>query len=171
MKMHVQVQRAAKALHQGDRTALPRAPCKPGFADQESADRAVHDPQCLTHRGRIAGEQEAQRKGNTQHPLTHRHRGQHLIDQQRRTLHHAPGAATGTEAAALAAEGDQFLGAAFGTAHPQEPVFQSATLQIFFKFPPYKLRQSAPLRHDLRKKIRVVVIDDPVEQRLLGPVA
>jgi hypothetical protein len=52
---------------------------------------------CDHHETRFAGEQEEQCKGNTQYPLTHRHRGQHLIDQQSCTLHHAPGAATGTE--------------------------------------------------------------------------
>jgi CRP-like cAMP-binding protein len=52
---------------------LHRVPCEPGFVDQKSTDRAVHDPQRLARRGRIAGEQEAQRKRNAQYPLTHRY--------------------------------------------------------------------------------------------------
>jgi len=140
MEMHVQVQRSAEALNQGDRSALPRGPCEPGFADQKSTDRAIQDPQRLAHRGCIAGEQKAQRKRNAQYPLTHRRRRQHLIDQQRSTLYHPAGAATGTEPTAFAAEGNQPFCMTVGTAHPQEPMFQSAALQIFLKFTPHELR-------------------------------
>lgn len=59
MEMHVQVQRTAKALNQGDRAALPRGPCEIGLVDQKSTDGAVYDPQRLAHCGRIADEQEA----------------------------------------------------------------------------------------------------------------
>ena len=60
--------------------------------------------------------------GQRQHPLAQRPRGQHLIDQQRRSLGHAPRTARGAEPAALAAERDQLLGVALLTAYAQKPV-------------------------------------------------
>ena len=47
-----------------------------------------------------AGEQEAQRIRDAQHPLAHRLLGKDLVDQQRGALGHAPDAAAGTEATA-----------------------------------------------------------------------
>jgi len=92
MKVHIEVQCAAEALDQRDRTALRLTLSEPGLANPKSADRAVHDPQRLAHRCRIAGKQKASCKGYPQHPLTHRRLRQPLIDQKRGTLHHASGA-------------------------------------------------------------------------------
>jgi hypothetical protein len=95
--------------------------------------------------------------------LTHRHRRQSLIDQQRGTLRHSSGAATPTEAAPLAAEGHQLLGMATGTAHPQEPMFQSAALQVILKFPPQEPRKGPSFGLEAREEIGVAVVDDLTE--------
>jgi len=71
---------------------------------------AVNDAEHPTHDRWTTGKQETQRIREAQHPLAHRLCGKHLIDQQRRTLSHAPGTATGTKAPTLAAERQKVLG-------------------------------------------------------------
>lgn len=48
-------------------------------------------------RGRVRGEQKAQPPGHREHPLAHRHLGQHVVDHVRGGLRHAPAAAGGAE--------------------------------------------------------------------------
>jgi hypothetical protein len=67
-------------------------------------------------RGRVRRQQEPQRVRQRQHPLAQRPLGQHLIDQQRRSLGHAPSTARGAEPASLATERDELLGVALVTA-------------------------------------------------------
>jgi len=49
----------------------------------------------------------------------------YLVDQQGRTLSHAPRPATGTKTAAFATEGNKMLGMAVIALHAQEAMFQS----------------------------------------------
>lgn len=55
---------------------------------------------------------------------------QHLIDQMRRTVHHVPGTAGGTESTPFATERYQFFVMAGFAAYPQEAVFQTAALEV-----------------------------------------
>jgi hypothetical protein len=64
-----------------------------------------------------------------EHPLTHGHIGEHVIEQVRGSLRHPAAAATGTHRAALARKGDQSVEAAVVAAKPREPAGESATLQ------------------------------------------
>lgn len=68
---------------------------KTRFLDQIGRDAAVDNAECPSHDLGAAREQETQQIGNTEHPLAYRLLGKHLVDQQRRTLRHAPGTATG----------------------------------------------------------------------------
>ena len=61
------------------------------LVDQVGSDRTVNDGQYLAHRLRLASQQETQRIGETQYPLTHRSVWQDMIHQKRGCLHHASG--------------------------------------------------------------------------------
>jgi hypothetical protein len=136
VEVDVEVQRAAEALDQGDRTGLGRLTRKPRLLDQVRGYAAVDDAEHSAHDLGAAREQEAQRIGDAQHPLAHRLLGKHLVDQQCSTLRHAPGAATRAEAAAFAAEGDQVRGMATVTAHPQKTVLEASTLEVIVELLP-----------------------------------
>jgi hypothetical protein len=64
--MHVQVQRAAKALNHRHGAALALAAPQTGLADLKSGDRALDDQQRRTPRLRIAGKQISQRRPHLQ---------------------------------------------------------------------------------------------------------
>jgi hypothetical protein len=77
----------------------------------------VPGPQCLAHGAGIGRKQEPQRKRHTQHPLSHRRCRQHLVDQQRSALHHAPRAAARAEAAAAKDDASKRSRTPFSTAN------------------------------------------------------
>src|SRR5258708_20725965 len=54
VEVHVQVQRTAESLHQGDGAALRLGLHLAGFLDEEGGDRRVDDGQSLTESGRLA---------------------------------------------------------------------------------------------------------------------
>ena len=101
-----------------------------GGAGQRKAGNDAVDH--LQHRGeqlRVSSEQDAQRDRKRQHPLAHRHLRDHVIDQVRGALRHAPRAARGAKPASFAREGDQLLMAAVPTAQPQEAVGENAAVE------------------------------------------
>jgi hypothetical protein len=55
--------------------------------------------------------------------------------------------------------------------HPQKAVFQTAASQIVLEFPLHVVRQRPALAGHEVNKLWVVLLDDPVEQGLLGSVA
>lgn len=130
VEMHVEIERAAEALDQRDRTAARVGPLDARLIRQPAADDPLHDAQHRADHLRLAGEQQAQGKRNAQHPLPHRPRAEHLFHQVPRTLGHAPRAATRTEPAMLAGERHQPLGMALLAHHPQEAVLQYPTVQV-----------------------------------------
>ena len=71
MKVDVKVQRRAKSPDQGDRAGLGRYVGMARFLDQMRGDDAVSDAQHASHDLGSAGEQKAQGKRETQHPLPH----------------------------------------------------------------------------------------------------
>lgn len=93
VEVQVQIQRAAETLDQGDRAGLRRLPREARLLDQVRSDAPVDDAEHPAHDLGAAREQEAQRIRDTQHPLTHRLRGKHLVDQQCGVFGHAPGTA------------------------------------------------------------------------------
>jgi hypothetical protein len=120
--------------------------------------------------GRLAM-QKAQGIGSAQHPLSHRLLGKHFVDEQRRALGHAPGPATGAEPAPLAAEGDQVLGMAGVATHPQKSVLEATALEVSLEFLLHIVRQGPALPGQELDERRVVLRNDALEQRVLGPVA
>lgn len=118
--------------------------------------RAVQEPQCIWQR---------------QHPLTQRTLGQDLVGQQRRGLGHAPYATRGAEAALLAAERHQRLGVAVVTMQTQEALFQAPALQVGVELLLDVIRQRpAGLGAQLTKR-GILLLDEPIQQRGVGPVA
>ena len=110
MKVDVEIESTSEALNQRDCAGAGRRAGKSRFLDQVRGNAAVHDAEHVTHDRGTAGKQESQRAWKAQHPLAHRLCGKHLIHQQRRTLSHAPGTATGTEVPPLAAKRQKPLG-------------------------------------------------------------
>ena len=169
--MNVEIEGAAEALDQRDRAGVGGVLCKTRFLDKVRGDDAVDEAQHLAHDLGAGGEQEPQREREAQHPLAHGLMRQHLVYQQGRALGHAPGAAAWAEATALTTEGHELLGMAVRTAHAQEAVFQTATLQESIEFPRNILRQSRVASGYVVYKHGVVLLDKLIEKGLFGAVA
>ena len=108
MEVEVEVQRRTETLDQRDGPGLrPGRDGESSPLNKESRDGAVDHPQDLAQYLRFCSEQEPQRIGEGQHPLPDGLPGQHVVDQVRSTLDHAPGTAGRTAAAALAGKRDQ----------------------------------------------------------------
>jgi hypothetical protein len=111
VEVHVQVQGRTESLDKGDRTALAashlplisRAPAELG--EQGAKEGAQH----LARESRVVRTAVAERIGQCQNPLADGHFGQDAIHQMRRCIRHAPTAARGAKAAALAREGNQAI--------------------------------------------------------------
>ena len=97
MEVDIQIERATETLDQGDRTGLRRLAGEAGLLDQVRGDAAIDDAEHPAHDRGAAGEQEAQRIRDAQHPLAYRLLGKDLIDQQGSALGHAPRAAAGAD--------------------------------------------------------------------------
>ncbi len=106
----------------------------------------------------------------TEDPLSHRHVGQHVINQVRRAFRHAAPPATGTQRAAFARKGDQPVEAAVVAAKSREPAGEPATLQKVPELLLDEARQSFPVAHTggLRAKGLEVILHDLVERTLRG---
>ena len=75
-----------------------------GAGQRKAGNDAVNDLQYRREQLRMGGEQDAQRNRKRQHPLAHRHPRDHVIDQVRGALRHAPRPARGAKPAPLAGE-------------------------------------------------------------------
>jgi hypothetical protein len=82
-----------------------------------------------------------------------------------------PGSATGTKAAALAAERQQMLGVAGVAAQAQEPVLQPTALQVAVECLTHMGRELLAALGQVVDEGRIVTLDELVKQCLLGPVA
>jgi len=171
VEVDVEIQRAAEALDQGHHAALRRIPRHAGLIGKPTGDHTMHDAQHRADGLRLAGEQEAQRVGETQHPLPHRPRAEHLVHQMPRRLGHAPRAAAGAEAALLAGIRHQPLGTTVLADHAQEAVLEHAAAQVGLELLAHILGQRAVFGLKTRDEVRVVRLDQRVQQRALGQVA
>jgi len=96
--------------------------------------------------------------------------GQNIVDQQRGTLGHASGATTGTNATPLATESHQALMMTVLAAHAQKAMFQATALEVIIEFPLHiQGNRTALLLHE-RQEMRVILVDNLVEKRLLRPM-
>jgi len=113
MDVDVQVQRASESLDDGHSTAATIDDAIPTRATSDDAEHGAHvhgddrATQIVIPRQHVP-----QPVRQTQHPLSHRHVGEHMIHQVRRAFGHAPAATTGTEPAAFAREGHEAIVAA-----------------------------------------------------------
>ncbi|EKK97637.1 hypothetical protein VCHC61A2_3617 [Vibrio cholerae HC-61A2] len=171
VEVDVQVQRAAETLDQRHRAALGAGAVDAGLIGQPAGDHALHDAQHRANGFWLAGEQETQGVRKAQHPLPHRPRAEHLLDQVPRTLGHASRAATRAEPALLAGEGHQPLCTAVLAHHPQEAVLEYAATQVGIERLADIPGQRAALRFDPCNEVRVVRLYQRVQQRALGRVA
>ena len=96
---------------------------------QRREDAAHEDVEHGLHERGVVGKPVAQREGQREHPLAHGGGGQHAIDEVRGGVGHAAAAARGTEAAALAREGDDAVEAAAVAAHADEAVGKDPAAQ------------------------------------------
>jgi hypothetical protein len=132
MNVHIQIQRATKPLDDRDRPATPVGHAiTPRTAAQEPQYRTqIHRHDRATEIV-IPGEEIPDPIRQTQDPLPHGHFWKDVIDQVRRSLRHAPSAATGAEAAPLTGEGHESVVAARRTAEPSESTRQAAAPEKF----------------------------------------
>ena len=104
MKMHVEIQGIAEALHEGDGAALrvAAASAQPRPPSQRAEHGAHEEAEHRTRERAVVGQAVAQREGQREHPLPNRRRRKDVIDQMRRRVRHAPPAARRTEPTPLA---------------------------------------------------------------------
>lgn len=134
-------------------------------------DATVDDAEHPAHDIGAAGEQEAQRIRDAQHPLAHRLLGKDLVDQQCSTLRHAPSTTAGTKAAFLAAEGNLVLGMTGVAAYSQKAVLETPALEVVLELLLHIPRQICALRQKLRFECGVVFLDELIEKGSLRAVA
>ena len=102
MQMNIQIGRGAEALDERDRAGVGSAKFEARPLDQKAGNDAVDRLQQRREQLRLSGEQKAQRDRQREHPLAHRHRRDHAIDQMGGGFRHAPGPTGGAKAASLA---------------------------------------------------------------------
>ena len=102
----------------------------------------------------IPGKQVPQPMRQTQHPLSNRHVGEHVIDQIRRTLGHAATAAPRAEAAALARKGHEAVQSARGAPEAGEAAGQTATPKEVAELLLDKSREPFPVTNRCRVRAK-----------------
>ena len=98
----------------------------------------MHHGQYCRKRVWIIGEQKAQGKWKSQHPLPDRCFGEHVIDQMRGRLHHPPCPATGAEASALAGECNEMFVKAAIALDAKKAMLKQAALEVVFELLAHK---------------------------------
>ena len=134
------------------------------YATVDDAEHSAHDLGA-------AGEQEAQRIRDAQHPLAHRLLGKDLVDQQCGALGHAPRAAAGAKTPTFTAEGDQVISMAAVAMHPQKPVIETPALEVIVELLLHITRQVRALRRQVRLERGIVFLNELIKEGALGAVA
>ena len=129
VKVEVNVHRPAEALHARHHAGLPtREPLAPRLAAIHAAERAHEDVQHRAAEPVIVGQPVAQSVRDREYPLPDRHVGrQHVVDEVRRALGHAPSPAARTNRPPFAREGHEPLERAVPAPHAGEAVRQHPT--------------------------------------------
>jgi hypothetical protein len=172
VKVNVQVGGRAKALSQSDRTAVSLVGLQTSLTEQVPRDDAVNHLQHKRHQLGLCCQQQAQRDGQRQHPLAHRHMGDDVVDQEGRRLCHAPRAARRARPAPFPAEGHQLVVDAVAIAQVQEAVGQDAAFEERAELVLDELRQvGRGLSLSLREEGRRVLLHQAVQRGLFRTVA
>ena len=128
MKVHVEIQRAPEALDGGDGaapTVRDAALTRPAAVEAQESARV--DREHGATEPMIPGEQVAQAMREAQHPLPDRDGRQHVVDEMRGALGHAPAAAARADGARLARKRHEALGVAGIAPEPGEAAAPDAT--------------------------------------------
>jgi hypothetical protein len=135
MKMRMRIQCRTEARWKTHRPEACCFRCTRTAPTQPCLDGPQYGPRDPIEQCRIAVDEIAQafEKGN--HPLTHRHFGEYVLDEVRGRLGHAPRGAGRTHASALAGVGDQKVMPTPGAAGAGEAVRQNAAGQVPAQFP------------------------------------
>jgi hypothetical protein len=116
VEVHVQVQRAAKALDDGDRTGTAASVTRSlGSLSVEALQCTRVDREHRAAEAVIPGKPIAKLEGKAQDPLSNWGTWKHVVDEMCRTLGHPTAAAARAEAAAFARERNQPIGTAART--------------------------------------------------------
>ena len=135
VEVQVGIERGSETVDKRHRTE-PRPARRVRTAEaQRRFDLGQENPQHRIDQAGVTMKELAQPLRQREHPLPHRHLGVHMIHQVRGRLGHAPGAARGTDPAALAGEGDQKVMPAARAARPGEAVGQNAAGQVLAELP------------------------------------
>jgi hypothetical protein len=104
--MWIEIQSGSKSLNRCDRTTLGtlHTMMDTGAAALVRKECSHERAQHFTRELRIPGAAISQGIGQCQDPLSHRHFRQHMIDEVRCSVGHAPSPARGTQSSAFAAE-------------------------------------------------------------------
>src|SRR6266404_4790 len=120
--MNVEIEAASKPLNRGDGARLRVVdPCAARAATVEAAERPRIDGEHLAAELMVPRQEIAQPERQAQHPLPHRHRGEHVIDEVCGTLGHPPPATARTDRARFAGEWYEALRVACVAAKAREP--------------------------------------------------
>ena len=144
--MDVQVQCAPETLQDGHRPASPvphAGVARP--TPEEPEDRAQGLPHDDPAEVVVPGQPVAEGVGQAEHPLPYWHAREHVINEIRGALGHAPPGTAGTEGPAVARKRDQTVEPAPGAAEPREPAGEGPTLQKAPKLPLYEAGQALPV--------------------------
>lgn len=171
VKVDIQVEPAAEALHQRYSPAPRAGAVNARLSHQPSCDHAMHDAEHRPDGVRLAVEQEAQWVRETQHLLPHRPRAKHRLHQVPRTLGLAPRATTRADAALLAGERQQQFRMALLAYHAQEAVLAHAAAQERQDLLAHIRRQRAGLHLKTPNEIQVVRLHQRAQERALGRMA
>ena len=89
---------------------------------------------------------------------------------RRRRARRAQGRMPGVKAASLATKSHQSLGVTVRAADAQKAVLQATALQIVFELALHMHRQRPLTRRQMRYERRIVLFNELIQERLLGPV-
>ncbi len=172
MKMDVQVERAAEALHERDGAALagdlaPLAGLPPLQGDDFFDEQAAGGEKG----GGVPGDEKPEREGQREDPLSHGHVGENAVDEVRRRVCHAPAAAARAQASVLAREGDEAVFAAGVAMQAHEAVFEQATAQVLVEFVHDVARQPFAGFARFVDKRRPVIAHESIKKRCFWSMA
>ena len=80
MEVNIEIGGRTEALDEGHGAGVGLGPFLSGLLDQERGDDPVNDLQHWREVLRMGGQQDAQRDRKRQHPLTHRHPRDDVVD-------------------------------------------------------------------------------------------
>ena len=171
MDMHVQIEGPAEPLDDGHG---PAAAIRHAVATRAAAQPAQHGPH--VHRDDRAAQIVVPRQlipqamGHAQDPLSDRHVGEHMIDEVRRPLGHAPAATPWAEPATLARDRHEAIHSAGGAPKSGEASSQTSAPQEVAELLLDKSREpfAVPQRRGVRTEGLDMVPHDPVQDRRRG---